>query len=91
MIRGVDLLVDRQSNFAPARSAGVLNPLTRKIVFVRPSVRPCVPHFLFVIWQLFVRNFVFENRRFWTKIRDFAAYFLFENRTISYLKIELLH
>ena len=28
--------------FCPARSAGVLNPFTRKIVFVRPSVRASV-------------------------------------------------
>ena len=43
------------ARFCPARSAGFLNPLTRKIVFVRPcgGVRPCVPHFLIVILQLF--------------------------------------
>ena len=45
----------------PARSAGVLNPLTRTIVFVRASVRPCLPHFRIVSWQLFVRNVLFEN------------------------------
>ena len=44
--------------FCPARSAGVLNRLTRKIVFVRacvrPSVRPSVPYFLIMILQLFI-------------------------------------
>ena len=41
--------------FCPAQRAEVLNPLTRKIVFVRPAsgVRPSVPHFLIVILQLF--------------------------------------
>ena len=43
-----------QLSFCPARSAGFLNPLTRKIVFVRPaSVRASVPYFLIVILQLF--------------------------------------
>ena len=43
-----------QVDFCPARSAGFLNPLTRKIVFVRPAcVRASVPHFLIVILQLF--------------------------------------
>ena len=62
MIRGVDLLVDRQSNFAPLR-AGVLNPLTRKIVFVRPSVRPacvCTP---FPYCDFATFHFLFGNRR----------------------------
>ena len=69
--------------FCPSRSAGVLNPLTRKIVFVRASVRasvrPCVctpfPYCDFATFQFF-----FENLWFWTKTRDFAAHFLFENR-----------
>ena len=45
---------EKIKNLCPARSAGFLNPLTRKIVFVRPAcVRACVPHFLIVILQLF--------------------------------------
>ena len=53
-----------RSFLCPARSAGVLNPLTRKIVFVRPAcgVRPsvCTP-FPYCDFAFF--HFLFGNRR----------------------------
>ena len=49
-----DNVLTKVRTFCPARSAGFFNPLTRKIVFVRPaSVRASVPYFLIVILQLF--------------------------------------
>ena len=53
----------READFCPARSAGFLNPLTRKIVFVRPaSVRACVcTPFPYCDFATF--HFLFGNRR----------------------------
>ena len=73
--------------------AGVLNPLTRKIVFVRacvrPSVRPCVPHFLIMILQLFERNFLFKKGTFSTKNSEIEAHFLIEKGAFFFLFFEL--
>ena len=52
----------RLIHLCPAQRAGVLNPLTRKIVFVRACVRrACVPHFLFVILQLFTSYMIIDK------------------------------
>ena len=55
--------ITARGRFCPARSAGVLNPLTRKIVFVRPcGVRPCVcTPFPYCDFATF--HFLFGNRR----------------------------
>ena len=68
--------------FCPARSAGFLNPLTRKIVFVRAcGVRPSVrTPFPFCDFATFWANRLIWKLLFWMKIRVFAAHSFFQHR-----------
>ena len=73
-----------QNQFCPALRAGFLNPLTRKIVFVRPAcvracVRACVCT-LFPYCDFATFHFLLEKRRFLKY--NFAAHFLFEKRRL---------
>ena len=49
---------------------------------MRPSVRPCVPHFLIVILQLFISYLEIDEIVAFKKevSRNFAAHFFFEKR-----------